>query len=210
MVGASGRPISISMLFSAEWKSGLSFHLNSVSHHFLRKNCRIPKVNLHFDGQHWSTLKLFAIIIYDSIICILPLVTTSPFIPLNNGCIATWLLLKYRHRTIFGLFRGAILSVPITCVFRLWLSEFDDRRAQRLHRSLAELMEGPHDGDKPAQTWDIMGLCWSMNPTMGHDMPMICHSCSILIFSSFPMIAMVNPCISSMIGVGLETGQGRS
>ena len=41
---------------------------------------------------------------------------------------------------------GAILSVPITCVFRLWLSEFDDRRAQRLHRSLAEGTDMGMDG----------------------------------------------------------------
>jgi len=33
--------------------------------------------------------------------------------------------------SIWGI-AGAILSVPITCVFRLWLSELDDRRAQRL------------------------------------------------------------------------------
>lgn len=35
--------------------------------------------------------------------------------------------------SVWGI-AGAILSVPITCVFRLWLSQFDDRRAQRLHK----------------------------------------------------------------------------
>lgn len=32
---------------------------------------------------------------------------------------------------------GAILSVPITCVFRLWLGELDDHRAKRLYSSSA-------------------------------------------------------------------------
>lgn len=35
--------------------------------------------------------------------------------------------------SIWGI-AGAILSVPITCVFRLWLGELDDHRAKRLYR----------------------------------------------------------------------------
>ena len=46
---------------------------------------------------------------------------------------------------------GAILSVPITCVFRLWLGELDDHRAKRVYSHLALIQ-------LVVVSWDILGF----------------------------------------------------